>query len=173
MLMKVNDDALKKCLDAYKALSQDEQSQFMQLIEDEKLKKLRNTPPNPKEIAEALADFKSLTLKVKSAWIENQIDTYKIVKKKSGWEYTHKDNHQKIEPVMGMHADAAEAMMKQVFELGILHWEFVFFWNNCCIDMGVWTLDITFKNRPKIHLKYDGDYPDKWDDFVKLVTENF
>lgn len=127
--------------------------------------------PNPQEIADALADFKSLTLKVKSAWIKDRVDTYKIVKKKSGWEYTHMDNHQKFAPVMCMHAGAAKALIKQVLELGVLDWEFVFFWENCCIDMGVWTLDITFKNRPKIHLKYDGDYPDKWDELVALITE--
>ena len=149
MPKKSRDDALKKCLDAYDA----------------------NTPTDPREVAEALADFKSLTLKVKSAWVKNQIDTYKIVKKKSDWEYAHKDNHQKFDPVMYIFADAAEAMMKQVFELGVLHWESVSSWNNCCVDMGVWTLDITFKNRPKIHLKYDSEYPDKWDELVELIIE--
>ena len=75
--------------------------------------------PNPQEIADALADFKSLTLKVKSAWIKDRVDTYKIVKKKSGWEYTHMDNHQKFAPVMCMHAGAAKALIKQVLELGL------------------------------------------------------
>lgn len=163
---------LKKCLDAYRALSKQERTDFFLEIQEDELNEIRNAPVDLQEVADAVSDFKSLTLKVKSSWYENQIDTYKIVKKKSGWEYTHKDNHGSVDPVVIIIDESAEQMMKNAFELGVLNWDKPVFWNNCYTDSGIWTLDMTFKKRPKVHMKFDGDFPDKWFEFTNLITED-
>lgn len=172
-MTKKNTDAVAKCFDAYKALSEDDQASFRFLIVEDEQNRLRYAPVNPEDVLKAVADFKSLTLKVKSSWYKNQIDTYKIVKKKDCWEHHHKDNHGKEDPIICEKIESAESTMKKVFEFGVLNWNKVFWWNNCITDYGVWTLDIVFKDRPKLHLKFDGDYPDNWIEFTNLITSDW
>lgn len=161
---------VQKCLDAYKALSKDDQASFRFLIVEDEQNRLRNAPVDPEDVLKAVADFKSITLKVESSWFKNKVDTYKIVKKKDCWEHHHKDNRESEDSVISMTNESAESLMKKVFELGVLNWNKVFWWNNCITDYGVWTLDIVFKKLPKVHMKFDGSYPDKWTQLTSFIT---
>lgn len=156
---------LQKCLDCYDALSETEKVSFLKTVcamQEKNAKK----PVDPAVVEDALSKFKSMTLKIKSSRIKGQVDSYKWTKKKNSWECVFKEGKKKPMVIVPEPEDA-EDFLKQIFKFGVLNWDKVF-WPSFATDGGEWTLDITFKDRPKFHVDGGCSVPDHWDDFKRL-----